>query len=57
MSKVKVGIVESRFQADCIAAAMKAMPEEGDVVAVETGRVVQEVLYAASSSARRVRCA
>src|SRR5438067_3414095 len=34
MSRVKVGIVGSRFQADCIAASVKAMPEEAEVVAV-----------------------
>src|SRR6266487_3761643 len=34
MSKVKVGIVGSRFQADCIAAAVKAVPEDAEVVAV-----------------------
>src|SRR5436309_14722847 len=30
--KVKIGIVGSRFQADCIAGAVKAMPEEGEVI-------------------------
>ena len=34
MSKVKIGIVGSRFQADCIAASVAAMPDEGEVVAV-----------------------
>jgi predicted dehydrogenase len=34
VSKVKIGIVGSRFQADCIAASVKAMPEEAEVVAV-----------------------
>src|SRR5258708_26602877 len=34
MSKVKGGIVGSRFQADCIAAAVKAVPEDAEVVAV-----------------------
>src|SRR5436309_6773149 len=34
MSKVKVGIVGSRFQADCIAGAVKAIPEEAELVAV-----------------------
>ena len=34
MSKVKIGIVGSRFQADCIAASVHAMPEEAEVVAV-----------------------
>src|SRR5216117_1995596 len=34
MSKVRIGILGSRFQADCIAGAVKAMPEEGEVVAV-----------------------
>ena len=33
-SKVGIGIVGSRFQADCIAASVKAMPEEMEVVAV-----------------------
>src|SRR5438034_9078057 len=32
--KVGVGIVGSRFQADCIARSVKAMPEEMEVVAV-----------------------
>src|SRR6266403_5421210 len=34
MSKVRVGIVGSRFQADCIAGAVKAIPEEAELVAV-----------------------
>src|SRR3989454_11320106 len=34
MSKVRIGIIGSRFQADCIAGAVKAVPEEGEVVAV-----------------------
>ena len=34
MSKVKIGIVGSRFQADCIAHSVKMMPEEMEVVAV-----------------------
>ena len=34
MSKVKIGLVGSRFQADCIAASVRAMPEEAEVVAV-----------------------
>src|SRR5579859_8258085 len=34
MSKVRVGIVGSRFQADCIAGAVKAVPEEAELVAV-----------------------
>src|SRR5947208_11265155 len=34
MSKVRIGIIGSRFQADCIAGAVKAMPEEGELVAV-----------------------
>ena len=34
MSKVKIGIVGSRFQADCIAASVTAMPEEAEVAAV-----------------------
>src|SRR3954462_12864634 len=33
-SKVGIGIVGSRFQADCIAASVKSMPEEAEVVAV-----------------------
>src|SRR5256884_6415503 len=32
--KVGIGIVGSRFQADCIAASVKAIPEEAEVVAV-----------------------
>jgi myo-inositol 2-dehydrogenase / D-chiro-inositol 1-dehydrogenase len=34
VSKVRIGIVGSRFQADCIAASVAAMPEEAEVVAV-----------------------
>jgi myo-inositol 2-dehydrogenase/D-chiro-inositol 1-dehydrogenase len=34
VSKVGIGIIGSRFQADCIAASVKAMPEEMEVVAV-----------------------
>src|SRR5213083_925940 len=34
MSNVKIGIIGSRFQADCIAGAVKAIPEDGEVVAV-----------------------
>ena len=34
MSRVKVGIVGSRFQADCIAGAVAAVPDEAEVVAV-----------------------
>ncbi len=34
MSKVKIGIIGSRFQADCIAHSVRMMPEEGEVVAV-----------------------
>jgi len=34
MAKVKVGIIGSRFQADCIAAAVKSVPEEAELVAV-----------------------
>lgn len=34
MSKVKIGIVGSRFQADCIAHSVRMMPEEMEVVAV-----------------------
>src|SRR5438045_193469 len=33
-TKVRVGIVGSRFQADCIASAVKAVPEEAELVAV-----------------------
>jgi myo-inositol 2-dehydrogenase / D-chiro-inositol 1-dehydrogenase len=34
MSKVRIGIVGSRFQADCIAASVKATPDEAEVVGV-----------------------
>src|SRR5687767_3775004 len=34
MAKVKVGIVGSRFQADCIAHSVKMTPDEAEVVAV-----------------------
>ena len=34
MTKVGVGIVGSRFQAECIAASVKVLPDEADVVAV-----------------------
>ena len=34
MSKVGIGIVGSRFQADCIATSVKALPDEAEVVAV-----------------------
>jgi myo-inositol 2-dehydrogenase / D-chiro-inositol 1-dehydrogenase len=34
VTKVKIGIVGSRFQADCIAASVQMMPDEADVVAV-----------------------
>ena len=34
MTKVKIGIVGSRFQADCIAASVRAMPEDAEVAAV-----------------------
>src|ERR1051325_8249225 len=34
MTKVKVGIIGSRFQADCIAGAVRAVPDEAEVVAV-----------------------
>src|SRR5690349_23119272 len=34
MSRVKVGIVGSRFQADCIAASVKMVADEAEVVAV-----------------------
>jgi predicted dehydrogenase len=33
-SKVGIGIIGSRFQADCIAASVKMMPDEAEVVAV-----------------------
>ncbi len=34
MKKVKIGIIGSRFQADCIAGSVRFLPEEGEVVAV-----------------------
>src|SRR6266487_2080096 len=34
MSKVRIGIIGSRFQAECIAGAVKAVPEEAEVLAV-----------------------
>ena len=34
MSKVKLGIIGSRFQADCIARSVRMMPDEAEVVAV-----------------------
>src|SRR5207249_11192598 len=34
MSRVKIGIVGSRFQAACIAAAVKAVSEDAELVAV-----------------------
>jgi myo-inositol 2-dehydrogenase / D-chiro-inositol 1-dehydrogenase len=34
VSRVRIGIVGSRFQADCIAAAVRAVPDEAEVVAV-----------------------
>jgi myo-inositol 2-dehydrogenase/D-chiro-inositol 1-dehydrogenase len=34
MSKVKIGIIGSRFQADCIATSVRMMPDEAEVVAV-----------------------
>jgi len=34
VSKVKIGIIGSRFQADCIAHSVKMMPDEAEVVAV-----------------------
>jgi myo-inositol 2-dehydrogenase / D-chiro-inositol 1-dehydrogenase len=34
MSNVKVGIIGSRFQADCIASAVKAIPDVAELVAV-----------------------
>src|SRR3982751_6489916 len=34
MPKVKIGIVGSRFQADCIATSVRMMPDEAEVVAV-----------------------
>ena len=46
MSKVRIGIIGSRFQADCIAAAVKAMPEEGEVVAVASPTKVHATDFA-----------
>jgi predicted dehydrogenase len=34
VSKVRIGIIGSRFQADCIAASVRAMPEDAEVIAV-----------------------
>src|SRR5207249_10370618 len=34
MSKVKIGIIGSRFQADCVAGAAQAVPDEVEVVVV-----------------------
>src|SRR2546426_278143 len=34
MSKVRIGIIGSRFQAECIAGAVKATPDEAELVAV-----------------------
>ena len=34
MSKVGIGIIGSRFQADCVAASAKIMPDDAEVVAV-----------------------
>jgi len=34
VTKVRIGIVGSRFQADCIAASVRMMPDEAEVVAV-----------------------
>ena len=34
MSKVTIGIIGSRFQADCIAHSVRMMPDEAEVVAV-----------------------
>lgn len=34
MTRVKVGIIGSRFQADCIAGSVKAIPDEAEVAAV-----------------------
>jgi myo-inositol 2-dehydrogenase / D-chiro-inositol 1-dehydrogenase len=34
VSRVRIGIVGSRFQADCIAASVRAVPDEAEVVAV-----------------------
>ena len=34
MSKVRIGIAGSRFQADCIAHSVKMMPDESEIVAV-----------------------
>jgi hypothetical protein len=38
MPKVKIGIVGSRFQADCIAGSLKSMQREAEVVAVASPR-------------------
>ncbi|HEX7019805.1 MAG TPA: Gfo/Idh/MocA family oxidoreductase [Gemmatimonadaceae bacterium] len=34
MPKVKIGIIGSRFQADCVASAAKMVPDEAEIVAV-----------------------
>jgi myo-inositol 2-dehydrogenase/D-chiro-inositol 1-dehydrogenase len=34
MSRVKIGIIGSRFQADCVASSANAVPEEAQIVAV-----------------------
>ena len=34
MSQVQIGIVGSRFQADCIASSVKSIPDEAEVIAV-----------------------
>jgi myo-inositol 2-dehydrogenase / D-chiro-inositol 1-dehydrogenase len=34
MTKVKVGIIGSRFQADCVAASVKAVPDEAELAAI-----------------------
>src|SRR2546430_4702062 len=34
MSQVRIGIIGSRFQAECIAGAVKAVPEEAEGLAV-----------------------
>jgi myo-inositol 2-dehydrogenase/D-chiro-inositol 1-dehydrogenase len=46
MSKVKIGIIGSRFQADCIASSVRAMPEEGEVIAVASPTTGQAARFA-----------
>ena len=47
MSKVKVGIIGSRFQADCIAHSVRMMPEEAEVVAVSSPTAGNAAAFAA----------